>query len=195
MSARSLEEPMAGAGLSTRIATVSTETTSAAAICAVNWLALTNVVGRGAPFQFTMAPGTKSDPFTVSVNAARPTVAYSGVVVRIAGARFATTNSRLAELSGCGAPWRTAIMCVRAVARSLQLSETLSSLPEIRTVGRSAPSQRTSAPGLNPTPNTLTVVLACPAGNRAGDTLSITGIGEETRSCAAAELPPPGGPE
>ncbi len=62
---------------------------SAAEIVAVNCVALTNVVGRGDPFQFTIvAPLTKPVPFTVSVNAAAPAVRAAGLRLVMAGTRL-----------------------------------------------------------------------------------------------------------
>ena len=41
-------------------------------------MALTKVVGRAVPFQFTTAPGVKPVPFTVSENAGPPAVVEAG---------------------------------------------------------------------------------------------------------------------
>ena len=65
-------------GLATVTGTVPEAAMSAAAIAAVNCVALTNVLVRAAPFQRTLAPVTKFIPLTVSVNAAPPTVALFG---------------------------------------------------------------------------------------------------------------------
>jgi len=51
---------------------------SAAEIAAVSCVALTNVVGRGDPFQFTTRPFTKFVPFTVKV---RPETVQDGAVL------------------------------------------------------------------------------------------------------------------
>ena len=48
--------------------TVAAVATSAAAIAAVSWVALTKVVVRAAPFQRTLEPLTKLVPVTVSVD-------------------------------------------------------------------------------------------------------------------------------
>jgi hypothetical protein len=53
---------------------------------AVNWLALTNVVVRADPFHCTVDPLTKSDPFTVRVNAALPAAAEFGLRLDSEGA-------------------------------------------------------------------------------------------------------------
>src|SRR5437899_12760760 len=52
---------------------------SAAAMLAVSRVALTNVVGRGVPFQATREPETKLLPSAVSVNAGPPAAALLGV--------------------------------------------------------------------------------------------------------------------
>src|SRR5689334_14826270 len=58
---------------------------SAAEILAVTRVALTNVVGRAAPFQRSVAPDTKLLPSAMSVNAGPPAVALAGVSVASVG--------------------------------------------------------------------------------------------------------------
>src|SRR5947209_7775892 len=58
---------------------------SPAVIAACNWVLLTNVVVRAAPFQRTTDPLTKFVPFTVRVKAAAPAVALPGVSEPIVG--------------------------------------------------------------------------------------------------------------
>jgi hypothetical protein len=58
---------------------------SVAASCAVNWVELVKVVGRGLLFQATVDPGRKFDPFTVSVNAAPLGLALVGLTLEIRG--------------------------------------------------------------------------------------------------------------
>ena len=65
-------------GLCTETWAVPWAAISAAAIAAVNRVALTNVVPRAAPFQRTVAPDTKLLPLTVSVKAGPPAVALLG---------------------------------------------------------------------------------------------------------------------
>ena len=57
-----------------------------AATKAVNWLALTKVVGRADPFHCTVDPLTNPDPFTVRVNAAPPAAAEFGLRLDSEGA-------------------------------------------------------------------------------------------------------------
>src|SRR5579871_289741 len=80
-----LEAPPPGDGLTTVTCAVPAVAMSAAVIAACNCVALTNVVVRFAPFQFTTAPLTNPEPFTVSVNAAVPATAFAGERVLIVG--------------------------------------------------------------------------------------------------------------
>lgn len=63
-----------------------------AAIAAVSWLLVTNVVGAPVPFQFTTALLAKLLPLTVKVNAGPPTCALSG-----------DSSVILGTIPGCGA--------------------------------------------------------------------------------------------
>src|SRR5580698_6765693 len=56
-----------------------------AATDAVNWVALTKVVGSVAPFHWTCAPETNPVPFTVSVNGPPPATTDAGLSVVMAG--------------------------------------------------------------------------------------------------------------
>jgi hypothetical protein len=58
--------------LDTEIAAVPWNAVSVAETMAVSCVGLTNVVGRGDPFQFTASPSTKSVPFTVNVKPVAP---------------------------------------------------------------------------------------------------------------------------
>jgi hypothetical protein len=71
-----VEEAEVVVELETVTAVVPGKAVSVAEIKAVSCVGLTNVVGRGDPFQFTTSPSTKFVPFTASV---RPVVLQSGV--------------------------------------------------------------------------------------------------------------------
>jgi|SRR5215472_6194033 len=70
-------EPVPETVMATAAAPVASDAVSAAEIAAVICVALTNVVGRGEPFQFTTRPGAKPVPFTVSV---KPVALQYGVL-------------------------------------------------------------------------------------------------------------------
>jgi len=78
--------PPPGAGLVTVTCPVPAAAMSAAVIAAVNCVALTYVVVRLDPFQFTTEPLMNPVPATVSVKAAVPAVALAGDSVLIVGA-------------------------------------------------------------------------------------------------------------
>jgi len=81
--------PPPGVGLNTVTCAVPALPISAAVIAAWSCVALTNVVVRLVPFQFTTElPLTKPVPFTVKVKAAPPAVALVGASVVIVGAGF-----------------------------------------------------------------------------------------------------------
>ena len=80
--------PPPGAGLNTVTWPVPAVAMSAAVIAACNCVALTNVVVRLAPFQFSIDPEMKPVPFTVRVNAAPPAVALAGDSELIVGTGF-----------------------------------------------------------------------------------------------------------
>src|SRR5581483_1135545 len=82
------EVPPPGAGLNTVTCAVPALAMSAETITACSWVALTNVVVRLDPFQFTTAPATKPVPFTVSVNAVPPAVPLAGDSELIVGTGF-----------------------------------------------------------------------------------------------------------
>ena len=56
-----------------------------AATVAVNWLALTKVVGNGDPLQRTVEPAVNPAPFTVRLNCGPPACAVDGLSVVTAG--------------------------------------------------------------------------------------------------------------
>jgi hypothetical protein len=54
-------------------------------VTVTSFVALTNVVLNALPFHFTVAPETKSAPFTVSVKATPPAVAEAGLKLVMVG--------------------------------------------------------------------------------------------------------------
>src|SRR5206468_2779116 len=94
VNVRATDVPPPGAGVTTVTEAVPGAARSAAEMAAANWVLLTNVVVRAAPFQRTVEAGTKPLPVTVNVNAAPPTVALLGasVVSTGVGLGFATVT-------------------------------------------------------------------------------------------------------
>jgi len=89
VNARFPDVPPPGVGLNTVTCAVPAAMISAAVIAAFSCVALTNVVVRLVPFQFTTElPLTNPLPFTVKVKAAPPGVALVGASVVIVGAGF-----------------------------------------------------------------------------------------------------------
>ena len=76
-----LDRPPPGAGLKTVILAVPGLAKSDAGICAVNCVALTNIVGRLAPFQRTTELATKFVPVRVKVTPGAPTNTGLGVML------------------------------------------------------------------------------------------------------------------
>src|SRR5260370_39242514 len=79
------ELPPPGAGLMTVTVSVPATEISSAPICAVTWLALTNVVNRLLPFHCSAAPDAKFEPFTVRLKAGPPRVALFGEMAATVG--------------------------------------------------------------------------------------------------------------
>src|SRR5581483_10189845 len=88
VNSTAFERPPPGPGLNTATPAEPPAAISATPICAVSWVAFTNVVGRSTPFQRTLEPAMKFEPFTVSVKAAPPAGADAGVMVLIDGTGF-----------------------------------------------------------------------------------------------------------
>jgi hypothetical protein len=80
-----VDVPPPGLGLLTVTICSPVAAMSVARIAAVTCVPLTNVVVRGEELKFTTEVGTKPVPFTVSVNAAPPAIAFDGEMVAIAG--------------------------------------------------------------------------------------------------------------
>src|SRR3989475_10233158 len=79
---------------------------SAAGIAAVNWVAVTYVVARSAPFQRTTELGTRFVPVTVSVNPGPPAAAVDGlrlvaVGTGLEGDRLGQEKVSRTSLAGC----------------------------------------------------------------------------------------------
>jgi hypothetical protein len=118
--------PALGGGFTTVTVAIPAAATSVAVIAAVNCVALTNVVVRAVPFQFTAAPLTKFIPFTVKVSAPLPTTALEGDSDVIRGCGLLTVKVTAAEVPPPGAGLLTVTLTAPAVAMSAAAIGTVS---------------------------------------------------------------------
>src|SRR5262245_19197076 len=154
---------------------------SAAAICAVNCPAFTNVVGRGLPFHCTTELPTKLLPFTVSVKAAPPAGALLGVSVATAGTGlFAALIVKVAagvDTPPPGAGLNTVTEAVPALAMSAAEICAVNCPPSTNVVVRFAPFHRTIEFPTKLLPFTVSVNPAPPAGALLGARVVTAGTG------------------
>lgn len=90
--------PPPGVGVDTVMAAEPAVLISDAGTCAVNCVALTTVVGRAAPAQFTKEEETKLVPLTVSTNAPEPATTLLGLRDESPGAGLEAVTTRVAAL-------------------------------------------------------------------------------------------------
>src|ERR1043166_9075869 len=165
-------------------------------IAADTFVALTKVVVRAAPFQFTTDPFTKPLPLTDRVKAEVPAVALDGDRLLMVGTGLGalTVNVDPAEVPPPGAGLNTVTWAVPALAISVVeiAADTFVALTKV--VVRAAPFQFTTDPFTKPLPLTDRVKAAVPAVALDGDRLLMagTGLGALTVNVDPAEVPPPG---
>src|SRR5438093_197201 len=159
---REPETPPPGPAVPTETCAVPAAATSAAAMVAISWVALTKVVVRAAPFQRTPEPFTKLLPLTVMVNAASPVVALVGDSDVSAGAGLVTENVWAAEVPPPGAGVSTVTGTLAAVAMSAAAIAAVNWAALTKVVVRAAPFQRTVEALVKPVPSTVSVKAAPP---------------------------------
>src|SRR2546426_72256 len=184
--------PPPGVGVSTVTGTLAAVAMSAAAIAAVNWVALTKVVVRAAPFQRTVEPLVKPVPLTVSVKAAPPTCALVGDRLETVGTGLLIENVNTPDVPPSGPDRTTVTDAVPTAARSAAGMAAVSRAVLTKVVVRVAPFQRTVDPFTNPVPLTVSVKAAPPTVALIGVSPVIVGMGLLTGNVCAAEVPPPG---
>ena len=86
VNASAREVPPPGAGVTTLTCALPAAAMSLAVIAAVNCVALTNVVGRFAPFHCTVEEFTKFEPVTDNENPAPPALVFVGAIAAMDGA-------------------------------------------------------------------------------------------------------------
>jgi hypothetical protein len=143
---------------------------SAAAIAAVNCVALVNVVVFATPPNFTTAPETKPVPFTVRVKAALPAVVLDGESDVIAKFEVLLIVKVWAfDVPPLGAGFVTVTLAVPAVAISAARIAAVTCVLLTNVVVRLAPLNWTVAPLTKPVPFTVSVKAALPAVALAGE--------------------------
>src|ERR1044071_4308902 len=165
-------------------------------VCADTFVALTKVVVRAAPFQFTTDPFTKPLPLTDRVKAAVPAVALDGDRLLMVGTGLGalTVNVDPAVVPPPSAGLNTVTCAVPALAISLVEIATDTFVALTKVVVRAAPFQFTTDPFTKPVPLTVRMNAALPAVALDGVRLPTVGIGLSPLMMNAdpAEVPPPG---
>src|SRR6267143_5645078 len=186
------EVPPPGAGVTTVTCGVPAAATSAAAMVAVSWVALTKVVVRAAPFQRTPEALTKLLPFTVSVNAAPPTLALEGESDVSDGAGVVIVNAWAPDVPPSTPGIVTVTWALPAAAISEAGIAAVTWVGLTRVVVRAVPFQRTLAPMSYPVPVSVSVNPAPPVVALEGDSAVSVGPPALTGKVTAADVPPPG---
>jgi hypothetical protein len=184
--------PPPGAGLVTVTLNEPAAAISAAAIDAVNCVALTNDVALAVPLKFTTEVETKFVPFTVSVKATPPFTALAGESEVMVGAGLFTTNGELADVPPPGAGFVTVTLNVPAVAMSATVIDAVTFVALTKVVVLAAPLKFTTEVATKLVPFTVRVKAAPPADALVGDSEVIVGTGLLTANGELADVPPPG---
>jgi hypothetical protein len=184
--------PPPGAGFVTVTLKVPAAAISAAAIDAVNCVALTNVVVLALPLKFTTEVETKFVPFTVRVKAAPPFTALAGESEVMVGAGLFTANGELAEMPPPGAGFVTVTLNVPAVAMSVAVIDAVTFVALTKVVVLAVPLKFTTEEATKLVPFTVKVKAAPPADALVGESEAIVGTGLFTANAELADVPPPG---
>jgi hypothetical protein len=187
-----VDVPPPGAAFVTVTGKMPAAAMSAAVIAAVTCVALTNVVVFAFPLNFTAELATNPDPFTVSVNAAPPTVALVGERVVIVGAGLLMVKVEPADVPPPGAGFVTVTEGVPAVAMSAAVIAAVTCVALTNVVVLAAPLKFTTDVATKFVPFTVSVNAAPPAVALDGASEVIVGTELLTVKFEGAEAPPPG---
>ena len=171
---------------------------SAARIVACSWVALTNVVARGLPFQSTAEAATKLVPFTVRVRPPVPALASLGDSELIVGTGFGgmlIVNVSALEVPPPGLGEKTRTAAVPAIARSAAVIAARRRVALTNVVARALPFHCTTELATKLVPFTTRVKAAPPAFALVGDSeVTVgTGLGGVLMvNVSVLEVPPPG---
>jgi hypothetical protein len=135
---------------------------SEARTAAVIWALLTNVVALAAPLKFTVAPLTKAEPLTVSVNAVEPATALEGESELIVGTALLIANETAFDVPP-GAGFVTITVTVPAVAISAAVIAAINCVALTNVVVLAAPLNFTTDAETKPVPFTVRVKAEPPA--------------------------------
>jgi len=161
-------------GLTTVTVAVPATVTTEAGTVAVIFVPETNEVVSGDPFQLTVAPLTKPDPFTVSVNEADPAVTDDGLKLVIEGCPIMVN---VAEFDSAEPGFEAVIVAAPDVAILAAGTDAVTEVEETKLVTSAEPFQFTTAPEAKPVPLTVRVKPEPPAEAEAGLRPVITGGG------------------
>jgi hypothetical protein len=175
-----------GPGLIAVMLAVPVPTAVFAGTLAVNCVALTKVVVNAVPFQATVAPERKAEPFTVSVNGSPDPVTVAGLRLVIAGGGLMASSVALVEV----APAVTVIAALPVVAIRAAVTAVVSCVALTNFVTSAVPFHATVFPVANPAPFTVRVKAAPPAAAEDGLSDVIVG-GPLTANVTALEDAPP----
>jgi hypothetical protein len=183
VNASELEAPPPGEGLETETFAVPAEAISEEPIEAVRAAEETKDVVRAAPFQSTVAPLTKFEPFTVREKAAPPAAAELGESEASDGTGFGGgAGAAIVKTSGFEVPppgegLETATLAAPAEAMSEAEMAAVTVADETKVVARALPVQVTEAPGTKSEPVTVRVRAAPPAVAELGESEASDGTG------------------
>ncbi len=173
-------------GLTTVTWAAPEELMSLAEMGAVNCVLLTNAVVLAEPFQFTVKPDKKFNPFTVSVKAGPVATALEGEREVIVGP--VVVKVRAFEVPPPGAGFETVTCAEPVLAISVEGIAAVTFVPLTKVVVRLLPFQCACKPEIKPAPVSVNVKSGPPAAVLEGDRETRVGTGLED---GGGGVPPP----
>jgi len=192
--------PPPGEGLVTVTTSGPATAWSDAYMVAANWVGDTNVVGRDSPLKLTTEPDMNPDPLTVNVKPPLPAIEEIGEMLEINGMGLLvvppvvlfTVNPIVLDVPPDG--FVTVMLNVPAELTSEAFNVATTWFDDVKLVEREDPLKFTIAPGTNPFPFTVSVVIPLPAFTAEGEILEMDGVGliPVTVNTTVFDVPPPG---
>jgi hypothetical protein len=187
-----LDTPPPGAGFETVICMRPALAISAAVICAVNCVELTNVVVRLLPLKRTTAVGRNLVPFTVNVKAIPPAVKLGGDKLLTIGTGLLTVRLTVPDCPPLGEGLNTLIGNVPFTAMSAAVICAVNCVLLMNVVMRSLPLNLTTELPTKFEPVTVKVKAPSPAPTVDGLRLVSVGTGLLTVNVREVDVPPLG---